>query len=59
MTLFSDRFGKFLKKISSKLDKILAIRRSSLGEENFSLYPRKKNMGFIAKIMEENLEIEG
>ena len=59
MTLFSDRFGKFLKKISSKLDKILAIRRSSLGEENFSLYPRKKNMGFIAEIMERKLRDRG
>ena len=59
LTLFSDKLGKFLKKHFSSLDNILAIRRNSLDSENYSLYPKQKNMGFIAEIMEKKLRDKG
>jgi protoporphyrinogen oxidase len=59
LTLFPDIIGKFLKKKFPTLDNILAIRRQSLGEASYSLYPKNKNMGFIADIMENKLRDEG
>ena len=47
------------KKHFSSLDNILAIRRNSLDSENYSLYPKQKNMGFIAEIMEKKLKENG
>ncbi len=55
MTLFNDFIGKFLKKNFKIFDKILAIRRHAINLENFSLYPKGKNMGYVVKLMEEKL----
>lgn len=59
LTLFPDKLGRFLKKNFSALNNILAIRRQSLGEINYSLYPKNKNMGFIIDIMKKRLIEEG
>ena len=59
LTLFGDFIGKILKKNFEIFDKCLAVRRHALNLENFSLYPKGKNMGHVVKLMEEKLRKMG
>ena len=59
LTLFKDKISYYLKKKFKYLDSILAIRRVSLDIKSYSLYPKRKNMGYIAELMEKKLRENG
>ena len=54
-TIFPDTISNFLKKINF-FNERLASRRKSLNLDQISLYPKGKNMGFIACEMEKKLK---
>ncbi len=59
-TLFNDFFSNLLKKNSNFFDKHLASRRKSNNKlENISLYPKGKNMEYIADKLIEKLKNQG
>jgi len=59
-TLFNDKISNFLKSNSSFFDKHLASRRKSNPIlENISLYPKGKNMEYIADKLIEKLKNKG
>lgn len=59
-TLFNDKISNFLKKNSKFFDEKLASRRLSNSKlENISLYPKNKNMEYIADKLINNLTDNG
>jgi protoporphyrinogen oxidase len=59
LTLFKDKISYYLKKKFKSLDRILAIRRDFLDTKSYSLYPKRKNMGYVAELMEKKLRDYG
>ncbi len=58
-TLLPDFIGTFLKKKSEYLNSTLASTRKSLGLDCISLYPKGKNMGVAAEIMQQKIIDKG
>ena len=58
-TLFSEKVSLFLKNNFEYFSKTLATKRRALKLDCISLYPYKKNMNFIAKLMYEKLNKYG
>ncbi len=58
-TIFPDKLSTFLKKKFEYFDHTIASRRSSIGLECISLYPKGQNMGVAAEIMKQKIINKG